>query len=432
MSASTRVNGSYGALLTTGFVVRPFAASLLARLPISMAPLGIVILVQDVLGSYAVAGAATGAFAAGTAVGTPLLGRVMDRVGQVFTISAASVTSGSALAALAVAAISDGGPVVLLILAAIAGLSFPPMSAAMRLAWRVLLPDELPRRAGFALDAVAVECIFVVGPLLLSLLLAVTAPVVPLLVTAACLAGGGFAYSRTRAAAARGPLADRRRGGESGSGRVLNRRSAAVLVPAVAMAVGFGCIDTSLAATAKITLGNQAQVGVLFMAIAGGSAVGGLWYGKRHFDGAGDRRRLAALLALFAAGLMPLPFLLQLPRPPLWALLPFLFLAGLSIAPAIIVMQNLMDRSAPVHRIGEAQAWLSTANTTGVAVGTAAAGVVIETLGVSWSFGSAQLAIGAAAVFAALCVRSAPPLVRSCEQSADPSTAVIPPPSPER
>jgi predicted MFS family arabinose efflux permease len=84
----------------------------------------------------------------------------------------------------------------------------------------------------------------------------------------------------------------------------------------------------------------------------------------------------------------------------LLVLLPVLFLTGLTIAPALIMQQSLLDRAAPAHRLNEAQALLSAANTTGAAIGTAVAGVVIDGAGLSWSFGGAALGVLLAAVIA--------------------------------
>jgi predicted MFS family arabinose efflux permease len=80
-------------------------------------------------------------------------------------------------------------------------------------------------------------------------------------------------------------------------------------------------------------------------------------------------------------------------------LLPVLFLTGLTIAPTLIMQQSRLDHLAPSHRLNEAQAFLSASNTTGAAVGTAIAGIVIDMAGLSWSFiGAALAALLAAAV----------------------------------
>ncbi|MDP9394977.1 MAG: MFS transporter, partial [Actinomycetota bacterium] len=191
---------SYVRLLRDPACVRPFAASLLARLPVSMVPIGALLLVSRTHGSYSAAGVTTGAFALGTSCGAPLWGRLMDRYGQRAVLVPATVTSAALLAGLAVAAVARLDVPVLVLLAALAGVSYPPFSAAMRSAWRVVVADETARRAGYALDAVAVETLFVLGPLLLSVLLVLTPPVAPLLITAALLAVGGVGYGLGTAA----------------------------------------------------------------------------------------------------------------------------------------------------------------------------------------------------------------------------------------
>lgn len=392
---------TYLGVLRHGPAARPFAATVVARLPIAMAPLGMVVLVQNVRGSYGIAGVVTGAFAIGTSFGAPVWGRLMDRLGQARVILPTALSSACLLAGLAIGAVHGVGDPMLIMLAVLAGMSFPPFSAAMRSTWRMVLPAGPVRRAGQALDAVAVEFLFVGGPLILSLLLVVAEPVVPLLVSAALLAIGGTAYCSTEPARRRPepvavevvrtsptPLGSAR----LSSARLSSARLVLILGVSGLMSIGFGIIDTSLAATARQVLGHQGQLGLLFACIAGASVVGGLVYGS-HSSHDREHRRLPFALGLFAVGLAPIPVLIGAGRPPLWSLLPLLFLAGLAIAPALIMMQSIVDHVAPPGRHNEAQAWLSTSTTTGGAAGTAAAGLLIDSLGVSASFVAAVLAV---------------------------------------
>jgi len=55
------------------------------------------------------------------------------------------------------------------------------------------------------------------------------------------------------------------------------------------LAIGFGQLDTSMAATAGERLGSTDQVGLLFAAIAGGSTIGGLAFGARHWASTSGR-----------------------------------------------------------------------------------------------------------------------------------------------
>jgi len=427
--SGTRGLAVYGAVFARRATVGTFAASLLARLPIAMAPLGIVLLVERTSSSYAAAGLVTAAFAAGTACGAPVWGRAMDVRAQHRVLVPVVSASACLVAALALVAQAGGSVVLLCALALGAGLTFPPFSAAMRSSWRVLLPDLAQRRAGYALDAAAVESIFVMGPLLLSGLLVVLPATGPLLVTAGVLLVGGTAYAATAAARlpphlrpvdAPGPV----RTVEGGDGaapaeptepvalvapaarRMVSTALVAVLATGLVMALAFGATDTSLAATARSVLGDDATLGFLFAAIAGGSTVGGLAYGALAGERSG-RRLLPVTLTVFGAGLAVVAALLAGPGdPPTPVLLGVLFVVGLAIAPSLIIQQALVDASAPLGRTTEAQAWLSTAVTTGGALGTAVGGVVIEHAGVPTAFAGAAAALGGATLVALLAQRA--------------------------
>ncbi len=388
----------------------PFLAATVARLPISMAPLGILLLVQSERDAYSLAGIVTGAFAIGSAVGTPLWGRAMDGFGQVRVLLPTSLVSAGFLVSLALATIG-GVPIPALILLSLgAGLSFPPITPAMRAAWRTVFPDPKSRRVAFALDATSIELIFVGGPLLLSALLALTMPVVPLLVTAGCMAVGGVAYCRTGAAQRSRPATPQPGDlpAESADAAMPRHRSAltvpgvaAVLVVMLTLSVGFGQLDTSMAGVAGELLGGTEKVGILFAAIAGGSAIGGLFFGSRTwaFD---ERRGVAVCLGLFAVFLVAIALLIALAGAPLWSLLPLLFCTGLTIAPMLIMQQALLDHLTPAYRLNEAQSLLSAFNMVGAAAGTALAGIMIDFQGVAMSFASAAVAAGIAALIAVL------------------------------
>ncbi|MFL6025881.1 MAG: MFS transporter [Friedmanniella sp.] len=395
---------SYLRLVQHGPARNPFFAALIARLPMAMAPLGIILLVQSERGTYSLAGVVTGAYAVGSAIGTPLWGRLMDRFGQVRVLLPTAAACAALLSALALSTVSSGSPSLLIVLAALAGFAYPAISPALRSAWRVIFPDPDSRRVAFALDATSVELVFVGGPLLLSLLLALTPPVVPLLATAAAVLVGSLGYCRTNAARTSGARAVTPAAG--GPDRVPGPRSAvtatgvgALLLVMLALSVGFGQLDTSMAATAGLVLGDTDRVGLLFCAIAGGSAAGGLVFGTRSwpFD---ERRAVPTLLTIFALMLVAMAVLLTFPPVRLWMLFPLLVVTGATIAPTLIMQQALLDHLAPAHRLNEAQAFLSAANTTGAAAGTAIAGILIDVHGLGVSFAGAAVGAGLAAAVA--------------------------------
>ncbi|MGH9303826.1 MAG: MFS transporter, partial [Acidimicrobiales bacterium] len=72
----------YREVLRTPGVRFLLGTSLVARLPIAMVNLAIILRVAHGSGSYARAGAVTACYVLGTAVGTPVLGRVADTAGR--------------------------------------------------------------------------------------------------------------------------------------------------------------------------------------------------------------------------------------------------------------------------------------------------------------------------------------------------------------
>ena len=87
-----------------------------------------------------------------------------------------------------------------------------------------------------------------------------------------------------------------------------------------------------------------------------------------------------------------------------------LVFAGIPIAPAFASSYGLVDRLAVPGTTTEAFSWLSTAIVTGISLGTAVGGVVIERHGPTWA-----LALAAPSAFAAALVVLAPArLARAC------------------
>ncbi|WP_218885130.1 MFS transporter [Kineococcus aurantiacus] len=395
----------YFALLRDPVVARPFVASVVARLPIATAPLGLVLLVRTARDNYTLAGIVTGLFAVGLAVGSPLWGRAMDRLGQPRVLVPSATLSGLLLLLLTGATVWPAVPAVVLpVLALLAGATFPPLSPAMRSTWRVVVAEERSRRRGYALDAAAVETIFVGGPLLLSLLLLLGFAPLPLLVTTVLLVGGTLVYSRSPGVRRTVPHPGAAHA--HGGGAVLLHSPGFVLLLAVmaVMSVGFGILDVSMAGLAEHLLGSADRLGVLFAPIASGSAVGGLLYGSRDWRSP-DRRRLLVTLTAFGVLLFSVvagagddvPFAV---------LVVVLFLTGLTISPNLIAAQGLVDLLAPAHRLGEAQAWLSTAITAGAAVGNAVAGVLLDAAGARTALTVAASAVLAGAVVCAAAQRT--------------------------
>ena len=72
---------SYGALIRSPRMARLYAAMIVARMPIGIDGLALVLFLRHEGKSFAVAGATAGALALGSALGAPVAARLIDRLG---------------------------------------------------------------------------------------------------------------------------------------------------------------------------------------------------------------------------------------------------------------------------------------------------------------------------------------------------------------
>jgi MFS family permease len=354
--------------------------SIVARLPLAMFSIGLLVHAQRLTGSFAAAGLVTAAYAVALGVGGPLLGRVVDRRGQTGVLLSAAGASAALLCAIAL--LPPGAPLLVLVgVAAGIGFATPPVGACLR----TLLRDP----AAFALEASAVELTWVFGP---PLALGAGA----LFSTGAALAGAGFVLLLSTAAFAAHPVSRawrpvgapaRPRGGSL-------RTPAMQTLALVLLAVGvlFGAVEIGVAA-ATTTLGATAAAGPLLGVWGVGSLAGGALAARaarREGRAAAPRSRggrvvaplrgasrlTALLVALTAAH-----HALAAAAGSVYALAFVLFLAGAAIAPTYATVFALVERAAPAGTVTEAFAWLATAVAVGAAVGAAGAGAIAEQAG---------------------------------------------------
>jgi len=348
-----------------------YSVAFIARLPISMTPLSLLILVERSTGSYAEGGLVSAAYALGAAGSAPFWGRALDAGSHRRIIGATASSSAAFLAASWLATELQSSLLLIAGLALCVGLFFPPITPAMRVAWQHLAPGSPEAlAAAYALDAVAVEALFVIGPLLVGGLYS-GGPALAVLATCLCYTVGGVGYSLSPAGRTRGCKAAP--GTEQRAGALLRPEVILVALVAAAMSIGFGQMDVALTSAAQAMSSHGLVLGAMFAAVAVGSIVGGLFFGARQWSWP-RHQLLTASLAGFALGLTGAGLGLWLAISPV-LLLPILVLAGLFISPSLLVMQYLIDRALPADRTAEGQACLSAVLTAGGAIGMALGGV---------------------------------------------------------
>ncbi len=355
----------YRSVLSVPGAPRLFASALVARLPQGMASLAILLLVRGATGSYPAAGAAVGAYALASAGTAPLQGALVDRFGRVRVLAPTAFVQGLVLIALVVASRGGAHAVALVSLSGLAGGLYPPIAPTVRALLRERLEDPTVRETAYALESMAQELVWITGPLLVGLVIAVISPAAAVLLLGAVCMGGTVLFVRSPLAAGRGSRArTHRRAAALGSEQLR-----ALLAPIALTGVGLGAVEVGLPSLA-LHAGSRSASGLMLALWSAGSLAGGLWYGSRSWSSPlGARYRL--LLLILVACTAPLIAARSVP-----AGLALSLVAGLAIAPMFSCQYALVGRAATPGSETEAFTWVTAALVAGLAAGSAAGGAL--------------------------------------------------------
>lgn len=379
-AAATTAPGARALLRAPG-VRRTYGTSLIARLPMGAHGLVLLLFVSQLTGSYALGGAASGAFALSLALSSPPLGRLIDRHGQTRVLVPLALIQAAVHFALA-AAPSDTPAGFLLGGAIAVGLFLPPMGAAARALWSDLIHrDSLP--AAYALEAAVLEAVYIVGPLMIVGAIGAISLRLALIVNGCCVLIGTLWFASSHQSRRwRGAAEEERHW----AGPLASRAMRVLLMALVLFGVAIGAMEVGIAAVTSAG-GTPSAAGPVLAASGAGSLLGGVLMG-RFSAPANPVRRFAFLLLAFAAG-----SLAWLIAPSPWWLGVAVFVGSIPIAPALATSSALTGEWAPVGTITEAFTWNATSFSAGLAAGSAAAGAFAN------GTPRAPLALAAAALF---------------------------------
>jgi len=381
---------------------------LVARLPISMVGLGIVLLAEHETGSYAFAGAVSAvALIANAAFAVPQ-GRLLDRLGQARVLPVLITVWGAGLAVAMLSLTADWPVWTTYLLAAVAGAALPSVGTCVRARWSHCLKDDpASLHTAFSFEAVADETVFLLGPIIVTMLATGVHPVAGLSAALAFGLVGTYVFAGLRSTEPAVHPAP-----ETGTDRPAMPWFAVGTLTLLTFALGvlFGAAEVSTVAFAEEE-GNQGAAGFLLAIWALGSLVAGLISGAIAWrQGPLVRLRWGALG--MAAAMAPLALV---PSIPVMGLV--LLIGGFAISPTLIAAMSLAENVLPPARLTEGMMILQTGIALGLAPGAALAGVVIDASGASAaylvSFG------GGALVLAAALATRAPATVPSHDEVAD-------------
>lgn len=369
--------GTYRNLLRVPGVLNVTAAQLFARLPLGILSIAILLHVQGLTGSYALAGVVVASVGVGEAVAMPVTARLAGRLGVARTLTTASIVNASGTVALAFAGSSAG---LLVGLGLLTGASMPPLMPVVRALYPRMVPGDDVRTL-FALDTTAQELIWVIGPVAATVLASAVATTFPLLLCAAVVLLGTswFLLGSRRLHPAKAVNHTR-------FGRVLFHRAVLLAgVASLALVASFTALEVGIIAA----LGSNGLVaGAAIAAASVGSLIGGLLLGHRQLGLSGVVAALAAVgLGVALYGVLD-NLALQFVA---------LLVSGIGFAPAMSVLHLMVSREIGQNVATEAFGWLSSAAIVGGSIGTALAGVATDAHGAN---GAVMVSVGLAALAA--------------------------------
>ncbi len=389
----------YATLLERPELRRTIVASVIGRLPIGILGLAILLATQAATGSFGHAGVVAACYLAGLASVAPALGRIIDRVGPARVLLINAFVFPTALVALVSALHFDAPAWAPFVLSACIGASFPPITVCLRTFLRQKLIEESQLAAAYSLESVLIEIIFIVGPMLVALFVAYLSASAAVLFAAGCGLAGTLLFLRSPALA-EWRIEERKAGSLFGPLSV--RGFVPLLAVILAYSGSFGLLEIAVTAFAA-EAGKPALAGLILGLMSVGSAFGGLAYGSRSWR-LPLPHQFALMLLLMGAGVAALGLVTTTA-----VLVALGVLAGVVMAPALIIQSMLVARIAPAQYATEAFTWSSSCLLSGVGLGLAAGGLILERLDSSAVFLTAGAVAFTAALLAAVALRPASP-----------------------
>src|SRR5262245_21437051 len=254
---------------TKGFAAAAFAA----RMPIAMAPIGIVAMLSQTHGDYWLAGAVSATFALSNAIVSPQLSRYIDRLGQTRVAVPTTTLAVIAFAFLLVAT-NRHWPIWTLFVSAFLAAIMPSMPAMVRARWTEIYRDRPELNTAFAFESAGDELVYILGASISVGLSVALFPEAGVLASTALLALGSAAFIAQRSTEP--PV----RPAENGTaGSAIRRRPVQIITFAV-IAVGamFATVEVVTVALTK-AFGQPGAATLVIGVYAAGSFFVGLIVG---------------------------------------------------------------------------------------------------------------------------------------------------------
>lgn len=377
MSTSNANTVSYRSLFSEPGRAWFITATAIGRTPTAMKALACILLVQQLTGSYGMAGLVGAAQTLVAALAAPVLARFIDARGANGVLFWTMLAHIVGVIVLIAAAYSDLHASSMLLGAMIIGASSVQFGSLSRAKWVDELDRGQPLERAYSLESIIDEIGFILGPIMVVPLCLQVHPTAGILAAVLFVIIGSIMYIRQPHPETATQIgASSLMPGDAESKSVMRIRAMQLITLALLFAGSiFGSVEIILVSFAEHQ-GMEEAASFMVASFAGGSLVAAVIYGARHWPGSIAIKLLVSFVWL---GLGTIPIILA-PNIPLMTLA--VFVTGLAISPTLITANLFVEKVAPKKKITEAFAWMGSAAAAGVAIGSSASGFLVDEIGV--------------------------------------------------
>ncbi|WP_420959766.1 MFS transporter [Brucella sp. IR073] len=350
------------------------AAGFFARLPIAMAPIGIVAMLSQTHGEYWLAGAVSATFALTNALLAPQISRLVDRAGQAKVLAPATAVAVAAFTLLLLAT-HLRWPIWTLFVSAFFAAAMPSIPAMLRARWTELFRDRPELNTAFAFESAADELVYISGASLSVGLSVSLFPEAGMLASTLFLAFGSIAFILQRSTEPKvRPVT------HDATGSAIRLRPVQIITFAlIFVGATFATAEVSTVAITK-ALGHPDAASLVIGVYAVGSFVVGLLVGALKLT-MPLQRQLAIAIGIIALTTLPL-----LMEHTVATLALAVFVSGIAISPTFITAFGLIERRVPEAMLTEGVTWVMTGIGIGMALGSFVTGWVVDVFGAQNGF----------------------------------------------
>jgi MFS family permease len=341
-------------------------ASLLARMPVSMALLGVMLAVKEVTGSLGTGSQVVGVMTISAGVLGPAAGRWLDRHELRRALQVRCAAMGATFMVMAACVQASAPTWVFFAVSFFAGVTLAGVWGGFRALLLVVIPPEQRRHAHFV-ESLMIEVTYGIGPLSIGLVIALTDAAVGLIVMGAFSFGAALSLMRLprhEPHLLRRPTAPWR-----------HPTFAVVYVFGFFLGMAFGAVESNVAARMD-DYGLESSAAGGFIGLLGvSSCIGGVWVSVRPMRITDSMRTAAFMFATFGICLLPSVF-----APNIWIFGAALLFASFMLVPLNGLGAAEIEAGANDGQRAEAFAYLMAATQLGSGIGVLLNGTLTNVL----------------------------------------------------